>query len=78
MLCSVSVMQSSIAPWQNAAQPPLRNERGSHDRLAEGRRRREHAMVMRQEGVECLDLRAVQRPLESQPAWSGLPIALRV
>ena len=48
--------------------PPLRNQRGSHNRLAEGGRRRKHAMVMRHEGVECLDLRAVQRPLESHPA----------
>ena len=39
--------------------PSLRNERGSHNRLAESRRRCEHAVVMRQEGVECPDLWAV-------------------
>src|SRR6266851_264225 len=48
--------------------PTLCNEGGSHNRLAEGRRRREHAMVMRQEGVECLYLWGVQHPLESHPA----------
>ena len=48
--------------------PPLRNERGSHNRLAESRRRRKHAMVMRQEGIGNPDLRAVQRALGSHPA----------
>jgi hypothetical protein len=36
--------------------PSSRDERGSHNRLAEGRRRSEHAMVMRPEGVQCPDL----------------------
>ena len=29
-------------------------------------------MVMRQEGVECLDLWAVQCPLESRPTWKRI------
>ena len=48
--------------------PPLSNERCGHNRLTEGGGRREHAIVMRRQGVECLDLRAVQRSLELHPA----------
>ena len=46
----------------------LRNKGRGHHRLAEGGRRREHAMVMRKEGLECLDLRLVQRPLKPYSA----------
>ena len=47
--------------------PPLSNERGSHNRLAEGGCCREHAMVVRHEGVERLDLWVVQRPPSPLP-----------
>ena len=47
---------------------PLSNERGCHNRLAEGGGRREHAIVMRRQGVECFDLRVVQRSLELHSA----------
>ena len=47
---------------------PLSDERSSHNRLAERGGRREHAIVMQRQGVECLDLRAVQRSLELDPA----------
>ena len=41
-----------------------RNKGRGHHRLAEGGRRREHAMLMRKKGLERLDLRLVQRPLK--------------
>jgi hypothetical protein len=47
---------------------PLSNERGCHNRLAESGGRREHAIVMRRQGVECFDLRVVQRSLELHSA----------
>src|SRR5579863_4814907 len=47
---------------------PLSDERSSHNRLAERGSRREHAIVMRRQGVKCLDLRAVQRSLKPDPA----------
>ena len=46
---------------------PLGNERGGDDRLAERRRRRQYAMVVRRERVERFDLRAAQRALETYP-----------
>ena len=47
---------------------PLSNERGGHNRLAEGGGRCEHVIVMRRQGVECFNLRAVQRSLELHSA----------
>ena len=46
----------------------LRNQGRGHHRLAEGGRRREHAMLMRKKGLERLDLRLVQRPLKPYSA----------
>ena len=57
--------------------PALRDKRGGHDRLAEGGRRREHAMVMRTKRFERLDLRLVQRALKPHSAASGSPIIRR-
>ena len=46
----------------------LRNKRGGHHRLAEGGRRREHAMVMRKKASNALTCGLVQRPLKPDSA----------